>query len=130
MASSQHQLLQDSLVQMGLDQSDLSNLRVLARYSEWTSLLKLFRALDRTATESLIGFSTAEEAYERRGFIKGMRKGVEAVENIYAITHGVTPDGNLSEPRAAGANSSADTGNAIIDAPSNPGDAAPRSWSY
>lgn len=103
----------------------MEELNRLSRTTEWTSLLALFRALEATATEALIGFSDANNAYERRGFILGMRRGLEAVEEIYATTHGVN-NGSLNrtpERRAGIADALARIGGSISEPdPINPAD--------
>src|SRR5262245_25271017 len=121
--------------QLGVDKADQGNLQRLANLPEWTSLLKLFRGLERGATEHLIGFQSAEEAFERRGYIKGMRAGLEAVESIYASTHGVndvpSEHGSAPERRRSIADSAGIRSFFSADADAiNPADASPSGPSY
>jgi hypothetical protein len=72
----------------GLDQTDLDNLQKIAESPEWTSLTKLFREMDRVATEQLIASNSGENFFERRGYVLGIRKGKSIADEIYSNTHG------------------------------------------
>src|SRR5690606_28356386 len=82
------------LLSLGLSREELADLHSLAKSREWTSLLKLSRLLQETATSSLIGFSSPTDAYERRGFVRGVKHVTDIVAQIYENTHTTREENN------------------------------------
>src|SRR5215203_824686 len=126
------------LQQLRLSQQEITDLAELSQMRQWTALLKLFRSLEVTATEQLIGFQDQFDAYERRGYIKGLRLGVEVVTQLYAETrnHGGeerrSDSGTGSEPARSAEPGRISESNfaGSITVPTNPADEQPAGWQY
>src|SRR5690349_9320788 len=86
--------------ELGLSLEQEADLKEMVKLRQWSSLLFLFRQLDKLATEQLVGFTDQFDAYERRGYVKGLRLGLETVNSIYSQTHsGENEDGNRNTQR-------------------------------
>ena len=57
-----------------------------------------------------MGFQTAEEAFERKGFVKGLRRAKEEVDNLYSYTHETRVNENVQESRVANASGTDNVG--------------------
>ena len=75
------------LEQLELSPEQITDLADLCKMRQYSALLHLFRRLDSLATEQLVGFSDNNDAFERRGMVRGIRLGLEAVNSIYSQTH-------------------------------------------
>jgi len=98
---------------------ELADLQDLAKHRGWTPLLKLLRSLEATALRDLQGFKSHEDAYEKRGFSRGVSLVSDVLRTLYDNAKGVTDD-SPSEGRPSSRTSSA----------SSAADAKPSGYSY
>src|SRR5438874_1074660 len=70
-------------LQRFLEEEEILDLRELAKHRGWTPLLKLLRALEAEALRGLQGFRDANEAYEKRGYSRGVSLIVDVARTLY-----------------------------------------------
>src|SRR5678809_1532276 len=118
------------LDKLELSPEQVTDLTELVKLRQWSTLLLVFRRLDRLATEQLIGFSDQFNAYERRGFVKGVRLGLDTVQGIYSQTHSgkETSDGNPDQITERSTTSTATLFGGIRDAAES--EPEPLGWSH
>lgn len=56
-----------------------------------------------------MGFVTADQAFERRGYVKGLRRAKEEVDNLYSYTHESVIN-NVQKPSVANASGADNVG--------------------
>ncbi len=66
-----------------LSQEQISDLKMLARQREWASMLTLFRNLLELEYQTLASFSSANEAFELRGRVQGVRDSLDVIRQLY-----------------------------------------------
>ena len=67
-----------------LSEPEITELRKMAEHSQgWTYLLKLLRALEQVGLRQLSEFKNADDAFEKKGFARGITLCRDVVQNLY-----------------------------------------------
>jgi hypothetical protein len=67
-----------------LTKEEAAGLRRMAEVSpEWTFLLKLLSLLEQVAQQELVGFKGESDAFEKRGYVRGVAMVREIIRNLY-----------------------------------------------
>src|SRR5207245_9113792 len=88
-----------------LSVEEARQLRVMAEQrQEWTYLVRLLASVEASALRQAVEFSKAEEAFERKGYAKGITTCRDLIQQLYAANTTVVNDGSTartSEPNRA-----------------------------
>jgi hypothetical protein len=105
-----------------LSKTEAEQLRRMAEHSpEWIYLLKLLDSLAQVATAELVTFRTNDEAWQRKGFARGVNLVREVIRNLYDTRIEGANHVGTSDTSASPSTSSLDsTGYATSDVPSGP----------
>ena len=83
-----------------LSVEEARQLRVMAEQrQEWTFLVRLLASVEAAALRQAVEFSDAQEAFERKGYAKGITTCRDLIQQLYAAkTTGVTDGSTTSTP--------------------------------
>ncbi len=115
------------LLQNFLAPEEIRDLQEMAKvHRGWTPLLKLLRQLHRAALDQLATFKDSNDAYEKRGYARGIGLALETFQTLYDTREEITDGSPSPTDSAAGSASGPRSADASSDIDAGP----PKSFSY